>query len=114
MKKIDRARQLRANMTDAERRLWSRLRHRQLYGHKFRRQVPVGPYIVDFACVQNGLIVEVDGGQHADEVPYDERRSMVLKRRGYRVLRFWNGDVLGRTDDVVEAIVGALLSGPPP
>ncbi len=101
-------------MTEAERRLWSRLRGRQLHGHKFRRQVPIGPYVVDFACVLERLVVEVDGSQHFDEAPHsDERRAMWLESRGYRVLRFWNGDVLARTDDVVEVIGQALLSEPP-
>ena len=98
----------------AERTLWSRLRHRQLNGHRFRRQVPIGPYIADFACLDARLVVEVDGGQHFEEVGYDERRAMWLESRGYRVYRFWNGDVLARTDGVLGVIAGALAGTPPP
>ena len=101
-------------MTEAERRLWSRLRNRQLNGHRFRRQVPIGPYIVDFACLAARFVVEVDGGQHFEDVAYDERRTAWLEERGYRVYRFWNGDVLARTDDVLEVIARALAGAPPP
>ena len=100
-----RARQLRRNMTEAEKRLWSRLRSNRLGVH-FRRQHRVGPYIVDFACLERKLIVEVDGGQHnePDGLAHDARRTVFLNRDGYTVLRFWNNEVLGRTDDVVETI----------
>ena len=101
-------------MTDAERKLWSRLRHRQRHGHEFRRQVPIGPYIADFACLAARLVVEVDGGQHVDESAYDERRAEWLESRGYRVYRFWNGDVLSRTDDVLEVVAHALSGTVPP
>ncbi|MEP5248372.1 MAG: endonuclease domain-containing protein [Alphaproteobacteria bacterium] len=92
-------------MTEAEKRLWSRLRSNRLGVH-FRRQHRVGPYIVDFACLERKLIVEVDGGQHneRDGLAHDARRTDFLNRYGYSVLRFWNNDVLARTDDVVETI----------
>ncbi|HEY8586137.1 MAG TPA: endonuclease domain-containing protein [Rhodanobacter sp.] len=103
-----RARQLRKEGTDAERRLWHFLRRGQLAGHKFRRQYPLAGFIVDFVCVPAKLVIELDGGQHLDAVVYDRRRSEVLERLGYRVLRFWNDDVLLRTEDVVANIYCAL------
>jgi very-short-patch-repair endonuclease len=102
------ARRLRNQSTDAERRLWSFLRRRQLAGHKFRRQYPLAGYIVDFVCVPARLVVELDSGQHLDALTYDERRTGALQREGYRVLRFWNDDVLLRTEDVVAEIFRAL------
>ena len=98
------ARSLRANQTDAERRLWQLLRSRQLNGLKFRRQHPVGPYIVDFCCLEQRLIVELDGGQHADETRNDEVRTHWLRLQGYRVLRFWNHEALRETSAVLDAI----------
>jgi very-short-patch-repair endonuclease len=103
-----RARQLRNASTDAERRLWYFLRRRQLAGHKFRRQYPLAGYIVDFVCVPARLVIELDGGQHLDALAYDQRRTEALRREGYRVLRFWNDDVLLRTDDVVAEIFRVL------
>jgi very-short-patch-repair endonuclease len=103
-----RARQLRNESTDAERRLWYFLRRQQLAGHKFRRQYPLADYIVDFICVPARLVVELDGGQHLEAFEYDERRTALLQREGYRVLRFWNDDVLLRTDDVVAEIFRVL------
>ncbi len=94
-------------MTDAERRLWWTLRSRQLQDHKFRRQHPVGNYILDFACVEHRLVVEADGGQHADN-SYDERRTIWLESKGWRVLRFWNNDILTNRDGVAQAIFLAL------
>src|SRR5581483_1370190 len=94
-----RARQLRKSMTDAERRLWSKLRGQQLAGLKFRRQAPIGPYIVDFVCLERKLVVEVDGGQHARDGT-DDRRTAWLEREGYRVIRFWNNDILRNTEGV--------------
>jgi very-short-patch-repair endonuclease len=88
------ARQLRSTATDAEIRLWSRLRRKQLNGFRFRRQHPIGAYIVDFFCPEAKLIVEVDGGQHNVEEEKDEKRTSWLEERGYRVIRFWNNDVL--------------------
>ena len=108
------ARKLRSNPTDAEMRLWSRLQRKQIDGHRFRRQVPFGAYVVDFACLEARLIVEVDGGQHADEIKRAAARTAWLEAAGFRVLRFWNNDVLGNTDGVVEAIRVALSTAPPP
>lgn len=104
------ARRLRRDMTDAERLLWFYLRNRALVGAKFRRQCPVGPFVADFLCAAGRLIVEVDGSQHGEDV--DAARTRFLERRGYRVLRVWNHDVLVRTTQVLEAIVGALAAGP--
>ena len=104
---MERARQLRRDQTDAERKLWSRLRAAQL-GVKFRRQHPVAGYYADFCCVKHGLIVELDGGQRLQQELRDAQRTQDLEAAGFRVLRFWNDDVLQRTDDVVEAVVRAL------
>ncbi len=90
--KTQRARELRRNMTDAEKRLWRELRLRQFDAHKFRRQFPLGPYIVDFVCLDARLVIEVDGGQHLDS-PEDRRRDAWLATQGFRVLRFWNTTV---------------------
>jgi very-short-patch-repair endonuclease len=95
------ARYLRCNQTDVERLLWSRLRARQLHGEKFRRQYPVSGYIVDFCCPEKQLIVELDGGQHAQKQRVDKKRTAVLKRQGYRVLRFWNNEVIDNPDGVL-------------
>ena len=104
-----RARQLRREMTDPEHLLWFLLRGRRLGGCKFHRQHPIGPYIADFVCLHHRLIVEADGGQHADaRLHADERRTQWLKEQGWRVIRFWNGDILQRQNDVLEAIVRAI------
>ena len=103
-----RARKLRAEATDAERALWSRLRRRQVLDCKFRRQQPLGRYIVDYVCFEKRLIVEVDGSQHIEQQSYDEARTQWLESQGYRVLRFWNDEVLNRTESVVEAIAEQL------
>jgi len=102
------ARRLRRQATQAEALLWHRLRNRALGGMKFRRQVPVGPYIADFLCVEHCLIVEADGGQHA-EPDADVERDAFLKGKGYRILRFWNNDVLKRPDMVCETILLAAF-----
>src|ERR1043165_2895904 len=104
---LEYAKKLRSNMTDAERRLWYRLRAHRFGGIKFKRQVPIGPYIVDFACLSQKLILEIDGGQHADNKA-DRAREQKLREQGFRVLRFWNNDVLKRTDTVLEIVVSAL------
>ena len=100
-------------MTDAERKLWWRVRAGSLPGYRFRRQVPLGPFIVDFACLAARLVIEVDGGQHARQVEQDGRRTAWLESQGFRVLRFWNLQVLQETDDVIDAI-WATLEFPPP
>ena len=104
----ERARALRRNQTEAEKKLWSALRRNAL-GHSFRRQHPIGSYIVDFVCLDAKLIVEADGGQH-DEIraEHDAARTAWLKERGYTVLRFWNNEILGNIDGVVESIRLAL------
>ena len=101
------ARDLRQRMTDAENRLWFHLRRRALHGHRFRRQHCIGPYVADFACVEAGLVVELDGSQHLASRT-DAQRDACIRRQGFRVLRFWNCEVLLRIDDVLEAILRAL------
>jgi very-short-patch-repair endonuclease len=101
------AKELRKNSTDAERALWRQLRAHRLVGYKFRRQQPVGRYIVDFVCFEKQVIVELDGGQHAEQVAYDAERTAWLQDRGFRVLRFWNHEALQNLEAVVEAIVRA-------
>jgi very-short-patch-repair endonuclease len=106
-----RARELRRNPTDAERHLWVRLRQKQLGGFRFRRQQPIGAYIVDFFCPEAALIIELDGGQH-DGSDRDAARTKWLEERGYRVLRFWNNEALSNTDGVLLAIHRALTLPP--
>jgi very-short-patch-repair endonuclease len=110
----DKARELRRSETDAERKLWHFLRDRQLGGHKFRRQHAVGLYIADFACVERGLIVELDGGQHAGQQRYDARRTEFLVAHQFRVIRFWDNEVLTQTGAVLESILRELESRPSP
>ena len=106
-----RARELRQNNTDAERWLWQRLRSRQLLGQKFRRQVPVGQYIVDFLCRECKLVVEIDGSQHQLQADYDDRRTQFLESQGYQVVRYWNNEVLQQGEAVLESIIQALARG---
>ena len=107
------ARGLRRRMTDAERVLWRRLRSRRFEHWKFRRQHQISNYIVDVVCLAAGLIVELDGGQHLQNVTADAERTRELNQLGFRVLRFWNDDVLVRTDAVLEEILKALKRVPP-
>jgi len=102
------ARALRKSQTDAEAILWSRLRNRQVAGRKFRRQVPLLGYIADFASLDSKLIIELDGGQHAEQVEADERRTRELEAVGFIVLRFWNADVFSNLDGVLETIHATL------
>lgn len=104
-----RARELRSRQTDAEIRMWSRLRDRRLFGFRFVRQEQIGPYFADFACREANLVVELDGSQHAESA-YDERRTKVIEGHGYRVVRFWNTDVLLHTDDVLQVIADELAT----
>lgn len=106
-KLITYARHLRKNSTDAERHLWYHLRANRL-GFKFKRQVPIHRFIVDFACLEKHLIIELDGGQHQDNKAYDEQRSIELNKLNFQVLRFWNNDVLMNTNSVLEVIHKAL------
>jgi very-short-patch-repair endonuclease len=108
--KTQRARRLRQTATDAELKLWYRLRSRSILGFKFVRQEPIGPYVADFTCRERGLIVEVDGGQHADSKRDLVRDQWFVDRR-YLVLRFWNNDVMTNIDDVLETIAMALSAG---
>ncbi|MCW5751814.1 MAG: endonuclease domain-containing protein [Alphaproteobacteria bacterium] len=102
------ARALRASSTEAERRLWFALRDRRLGGHKFRRQVVIGRFIADFLCPAHRLVVELDGGQHGEGAARDAARTAWLEARGYRVLRFWNNDVLENMEGVLVRILAAL------
>ena len=103
-----RAKELRNNPTEAERILWQHLRLRQFGGYKFRRQQPLGNYIVDFVCLGKRLVVEVDGGQHNSQHSYAEQRDAWLEQQGFRVLRFWNNEVLQNVEGVKGAIWQAL------
>ena len=102
------ARQLREHSTDAEKLLWHHLRNRRLNGWKFRRQFPVGKYIVDFVCQELKLIIEIDGGQHADQITYDLERTRILNSKRYQVVRYWNNEVLGNTTSVLESLTLTL------
>src|SRR5438874_2252460 len=102
------ARGLRRTQTDAENRLWYHLRNRQLGGAKFRRQFPIGSYVVDLVCLESRLIVELDGGQHSEQVERDERRTAFLEAQGFRILRFWNNQALAETEAVLTTILVAL------
>src|SRR5689334_8069909 len=101
------ARQMRQTSTDAERRMWSALRDRRLLKFKFRRQHPIGRCIVDFACTEHRLVIEIDGSQHADS-PTDHHRTAWLESQGWRVIRFWNNDVLNNSNGVIVAILPLL------
>jgi very-short-patch-repair endonuclease len=103
-----RARSLRKNSTDAERHLWYHLRAGRL-GFKYKRQVPIDAYIVDFICLEKRLVIELDGGQHMDNKIYDTKRTDWLMTKGFKVLRFWNHDVFQQTPSVLEVIMSALL-----
>ena len=110
----ERARSLRSEQSDVEKRLWRGLCDHELDGFKFRRQHGIGPYIVDFVCIEAGLVVELDGGQHAEQVSYDSRRSFFIEAAGYRVVRFWNNEVLENTEGVLERICELLAVSPSP
>jgi len=106
----ERARILRKNSTDAENRMWYFLRNRRLNGYKFNRQYVIEPYIVDFICRQQKLIIELDGNHHNDEstINYDQKRTLYLIDKGYQILRFWNNDVLNNINNVLEKILQSL------
>jgi very-short-patch-repair endonuclease len=113
----ERARQMRLGSTDTEKHLWRFLRRRHVAGARFRRQYPVGPFIADFVCLDAMLVVELDGGQHQTAIAYDAHRDRFLKAQGFRVLRFWNNEVLQQTDAVLQVIweaVAAAKKPPPP
>ena len=98
------ARELRGQMTDAEALLWQHLRGRRFQDFKFRRQRPLGPYILDFVCLEAGLVIEVDGGQHAEQEAYDLARTELMESQGLAVIRFWNHEVMNETPAVLETI----------
>jgi len=108
-----RVRRLRSQPTDAESALWRQLRAKQAAGLRFRRQFPIGPYIVDFVCLNRRLAIELDGGQHARQETEDQRRTAWLESQGFAVIRFWNNDVLANPDGVILANL-VRLQGPPP
>jgi len=108
------AKRLRQQGTDAERMLWKYLRAHRMAGYKFRRQVLIEPYIVDFVCLEARLIVEADGGQHLEQVEDDLKRSVFLESLGYTVIRFWNHEILGDIHTVLERIHGSLIEVPSP
>jgi very-short-patch-repair endonuclease len=103
-----RARKLRENQTDVESKLWSCLRDRQITGVKFRRQHPIGPFIADFCCVESGLVVELDGGHHAEQSSADQQRTRVIEDCGFRVLQFWDNEVIENLEGVLERISEAI------
>ncbi|ODB84881.1 DNA (cytosine-5-)-methyltransferase [Candidatus Thiodiazotropha endoloripes] len=105
------AKRLRQNMTDAERVLWKHLRAHRLSGQKFRRQQPVGPYIVDFIHFSEKLIIECDGGQH-NQSSTDRKRDAWLSQQGFQILRFWNHDILNNTESVLTEILSLLPPSP--
>jgi adenine-specific DNA-methyltransferase len=107
------ARALRANSTDAKRHLWYYLCHRRMSGYRFHRQMPIGRFVADFVCLRARLIVELDGGQHAERLLEDLERTRYLARCGYRVIRFWNDEVPEQTEAVLESILEALIQACP-
>jgi very-short-patch-repair endonuclease len=113
---ITHARELRKNATDCERLLWQQLRAHRLQGFKFKRQQPLGLYIVDFVCFEARLIIEADGGHHAEQAEYDNRRDDWLRSQGFTVLRFWNNEILTNIEGVLERILEGCqnLNSPSP
>jgi len=107
------ARPLRKHQTEAEKRLWYHLRNREMKGCKFRRQHPIGIFVADFVCIERGLVVEVDGGQHNTEIAEDKKRTAYLESKGFRVVRFWNNDVLNDTGSVLRVILSVLEDNTP-
>ena len=109
---LSNAKALRSNQTEAEQRLWYHLRAHRFVGLKFKRQKPIGRYIVDFVCLQHRLIIELDGGQHAEQVAYDQQRDAWLRSQGYTILRFWNNEVMQQLEDVLEQIRNTISLSP--
>jgi adenine-specific DNA-methyltransferase len=100
----EKARELRSQMTNAESLLWKQLKGRRFQGFKFRRQRPLGPYILDFICLEAGLVIEIDGGQHNEQQAHDQARTALIETQGLTVIRFWNHEVLNETPAVLEKI----------
>jgi very-short-patch-repair endonuclease len=109
MQLTNKARSLRQGQTDVEHLLWQRLRNRQILNFKFRRQFPIDPFIVDFSCLELKLIIELDGSQHFEQAQYDTERSFYLAQRGFKVIRFWNNDVINNIEGVLEKIYLVIL-----
>jgi very-short-patch-repair endonuclease len=107
-KRLPNARKLRQEQTDAEKTFWNQVKDRRLEGHKFRRQVPIDPYIVDFMCLEKRLVVEIDGGQHDENRAKDDHRTRYIEQQGFRVIRFWNNDVLQNMPGVLEIVLASL------
>ena len=107
------ARQMRREPTADELKFWYQVRDRRLEGFKFKRQVPIGPFIADFVCIERRIIVEIDGGQHSGSMR-DEKRDAFLSSEGYRVMRFWNADVLTNMSGVIDMVIAALAASPHP
>ncbi len=114
MNLLDNAKILRRTMTDAEQKLWYFLRAHRFMGKKFKRQKPLGRYVVDFVCLEEKLIIELDGGQHADSLEYGRERDSWLRSQGYTVLRFWNNQLMNETESVLEQIRLTLSPDPSP
>ncbi len=108
--KTIKARNLRKNMTEQEKKLWQYLRKRSINNFKFRRQYPIGNYIVDFACLEKRLVIEIDGGQHnqSDNILYDQNRTQYIEKCGYKVIRFWNNEIENNIEGVYEGILKYL------
>ncbi|MFA6062437.1 MAG: endonuclease domain-containing protein [Gallionella sp.] len=106
---LDNAKALRHNQTDAEQKLWYLLRAHRFMGRKFKRQKPIGRYVVDFVCLEEKLVIELDGSQHLENIDYDKERDSWLRNHGYTVLRFWDNEMLNAMDGVLERIRLALL-----
>ncbi len=111
MNSTEKARNLRKNMTKQERRLWQFLRKKNINNLKFRRQYPIGKYIVDFICNEKKLIIEIDGGQHneAQNISYDQERTEYLESKGYTIIRFWNNDIDNNIEGVYQEILKYLI-----
>ncbi len=112
-KAVQRARELRKNPTDTERKLWHHIRDKQIENFRFRRQRPIGKYIVDFICLEANLVIELDGGQHANQQQYDDERTKYLISQGLHVLRYWNNDVMQNIEGVLADIRAALIQRTP-
>jgi very-short-patch-repair endonuclease len=112
-KAVQRARELRRNPTDTERKLWHHIRDKQIENFRFRRQRPIGKYIVDFICLEANLVIKLDGGQHAEQLQYDAERTKYLTAQGLHVLRYWNNDVMQNIEGVLENIRTALMQQTP-
>jgi very-short-patch-repair endonuclease len=108
-----RARRLRRDQTEAEKKLWGRLRSKRLVQFRFRRQFPIGNFIADFACPRSKLVIELDGSHHLDQAEKDDWRTRLIEERGFRVIRFWDNEVLTNIDTVVEMIEAALRGTSP-